>query len=443
MNRQLSVSLLWLASLLVLSSINSRTAASKTDGAQLVFETPGRLVAKGSDPQLGVRASGELFLLSLKDGNIWLQTSGDGGDSFEPGVKVNDVSGVASHSENTPQMIVRTMREFYVLWTADDGGERTALRLSSSVNWGRSFGKSVPVDPAGTASQSFYTLAVGPDGAVYAAWLDGRERGQGRSGSAAVYLAKSTNRGQSFGKSVRVALDVCPCCRPSLAFSDAQTLHLGWRGVRDSDMRDIFVATSTDGGATFGTGTLVAPDNWQLNGCPHSGPSLATLNGRLYVAWRTVTDNRPQLFLASSPDHGAHFSTKVAAAANLVDANHPRLVQIEDKLGLVFQARPVGKAKAQAKQESWNKLDVYFRQLDKTGVLAPAQRISHASGSATYPTLLYERPDHLFIAWTEGTEEGRKIVLSRGRIHHTEPATTAKPGNSKANAVAGKRGSND
>jgi hypothetical protein len=56
-----------------------------------------------------------------------------------------------------------------------------AWRLSSSTDWGKSFGKSVPVDPTGTASQSFYALAVGPDGAVYAAWLDGRERGQGRA----------------------------------------------------------------------------------------------------------------------------------------------------------------------------------------------------------------------------------------------------------------------
>jgi hypothetical protein len=311
-----------------------------------------------------------------------------------------------------------------------------AWRLSSSTDWGKSFGKSVPVDPTGTASQSFYALAVGPDGAVYAAWLDGRERGQGRAGSAALYLAKSTNRGQSFGKSVRVALDVCPCCRPTLALSDAQTVHIGWRGVRDGDMRDIFVATSTDGGATFGAGTLVAPDNWQINGCPHTGPALATLNGQLYVAWRTVSDKRPRLFLATSSDRDAHFLAKVAADANLLDANHPRLVQLEDKLGLVFQARPAatGKAKAQA---AWDKLDVYFRELDQTGALAGRQRIGHAIGSATYPTLLYERPDRLFLAWTEGSAEGRKLVLARGRLND---GPVAKP---KANTVVGKGGKHD
>ena len=263
-------------------------------------------------------------------------------------------------------------------------------------------------------------LAFGPDGALYAAWLDGRDRGQGKSGSASLYIAKSTNRGQSFEKSVRVALNVCPCCRPSLAFTDAKTLHIGWRGVMDGDVRDVFVATSTDGGATFTTGTRVADDNWQLNGCPHTGPTLATMGGRLFVAWRTVTGARARLYLASSNDNGAHFSGQIAADANLLDANHPRLLPLGNSLGLVFQAREA------ATQDEWSKYDIYFRQIDKNGALTPLQHLKHAVGSATYPTLLFERPDHLFIAWTEGSEEGRKVVLARGRLSTPKPFVAAK-----------------
>jgi hypothetical protein len=154
----------------------------------------------------------------------------------------------------------------------------------------------------------------------------------------------------------------------------------------------------------------VAEDNWQINGCPHSGPSLATLGAKLFIAWRTVTGNRSRLHLAWSSDNGAHFSTKVDADTNLADANHPRLARIEDTLGLVFQAREA------SAQSGWGKFDVYFRQIDKNGELSPLQRISHAVGSATYPTLLFERPDHLFVAWTEGTEDGKKVVMARGRL---------------------------
>jgi hypothetical protein len=400
-------------------------AAGREEKRQFAFEPTGRVLVKGSYPQLGVRASGDLFLLRAKDRNLWLQTSSDGGDSFDEGIRVNDGGEVASHAENTPLMVVRSMREFYALWTAEDGNDHTSLRLATSTNWGRSFSKSIPVDPTGAASQSFYTLAVGPDGAVYAAWLDGRDRGQGKSGSSAIYLAKSTNRGQSFEKSVRVALNVCPCCRPSIAFTDAKTMHISWRGVIGDDIRDIFVGTSIDGGATFSTPARVAEDNWQINGCPHSGPSLATMGGKLFVAWRTVAGDRGRVHIASSGDNGAHFSAKVEADGNLLDANHPQLLALESSIGLAFQAREA------SDQNAWGKFDIYFSQIDQDGSLSSPQRLGHAAGSATYPTILFERPDHLFVAWTEGTEDGQKVIMARGRL------TTARPVSSQPISTGG------
>jgi hypothetical protein len=405
--------------IIILVAVLSLSTATGHEGTrQFTFEPTGRVLVKGSYPQLGVRASGDLFLLSLKDRNLWLQTSSDGGDSFDESLRVNDSEGVASHAENTPLMVVRSMREFYALWTAEDGHDHSSLRLATSTNWGRSFGKSIPVDSTGMASQSFYTLAVGPDGAVYAAWLDGRDRGQGKSGSSALYVAKSTNRGQSFEKSVRVALNVCPCCRPSIAFTDAKTMHVGWRGVINDDIRDIFVGASTDGGATFGAPTRVAEDNWRISGCPHSGPSLAAMGGKLFAAWRTVSGDRGRVYVASSGDNGARFSARVEADASLHDANHPQLLALEGSVGLVFQAREA------SDQNGWGKFDVYFRQIDQDGALSPSQRLGHAAGSATYPTLLFERPDHLFVAWTEGTEDGQKVVMARGRLATPRPASS-------------------
>jgi hypothetical protein len=403
--------------IIILITTSSLSTVAGSEGSfQFTFEPTGRVLVKGSYPQLGVRASGDLFLLRVKDRNLWLQTSSDGGDSFDEGLRVNDGAEVASHAENTPLMVVRSMREFYALWTAEDGHDHTSLRLATSTNWGRSFNKSIPVDPTGAASQSFYTLAVGPDGAVYAAWLDGRDRGQGKSGSSALYVAKSTDRGQSFGKSVRVALNVCPCCRPSIAFTDARTMHIGWRGVIDDDIRDIFVSASSDGGATFSTPARVAEDNWRISGCPHSGPSLATMGGKLFAAWRTVTGDRARVYIASSGDNGAHFSAKVEADASLYDANHPQLLALEGSVGLAFQAREP------SDQNGWGKFDIYFRQIDKEGSLTPPQRLGHAAGGATYPTLLFERPDHLFVVWTEGTEDGQKVVMARGRLTAPRPA---------------------
>ena len=151
--------------IILVTTVSLSTATGREGTRQFTFEPAGRVLVKGSYPQLGIRASGDLFLLRLKDRNLWLQTSSDGGDSFDEGIRVNDGGEVASHAENTPLMVVRSMREFYALWTAEDGQGHghghghTSLRLATSTNWGRSFSKSIPVDPSGTASQSFFTLA--------------------------------------------------------------------------------------------------------------------------------------------------------------------------------------------------------------------------------------------------------------------------------------------
>ena len=431
MNKRLATSLLILMFATGPAATRSEvmSAAAKQEFA---FEPQGRVLEKGSDAQLAVRASGELFLMRLRDGDIWVQTSPDGGDSFEGGVRVNDSGSVASHSENTPLMIVRSMHEFYVLWSAEDGSERTSLRMARSMDWGRSFGKSIAVDPTGGASQSFYTMAVAPDGAVYVAWLDGRDRGQGKQGSSGLYIARSTNRGQSFEKSVRVAVNVCPCCRPSIAFADSKTLYIGWRGVFEGEVRDILVGTSTDAGASFAAPIRVSNDNWAINGCPHSGPSLATLGGKLFAAWRTVSGESSHLYIAWS-ENGAHFSPRVEADTNLFDANHPRLISLDGALGLVFQAR-------QRSENGWDKFDVYFRQIDKFAALSPLQRLGHAVGSATYPAPLFERPDHFFVTWTERTDDGAKVVMARGRRVLAKTAGSAAHGIGRKPVASFKKG---
>jgi hypothetical protein len=374
------------------------------------FEPRPRIVADGRDPVVSVRASGAVSLLKVDQGNLWLQTSFDGGDSFEPAVRVNDVAGeVSSHAESSPQMQVRTRSEFYTLWQTRRGdGEGTVLRFARSMNWGESFSKAIDIDP-GSPSQSFFTMNLSPDGTIYAAWLDGRDRGKGRPGTSAVYLARSTNKGQSFEKPVRVALDVCPCCRPSIGFADGGKVYVTWRSVLERNVRDIFLSASADGGVTWGAPVRVAEDNWVLNGCPHSGAALASIGKRLFVAWHAVRDGQAMLSLAYSDDGGQTFSRRIALSEGVLDPNHPFLQRVGDRLGLVFQGRPAGK------QQGWAPVSVYYREVDADARLTPLQSVGRAAASASYPVFAYEEPERLFVAWTEANNGGKAIVMARGR----------------------------
>jgi hypothetical protein len=389
-------------------------AATATD--RVAFEAKPRVVSRGSFPQIAVRSSGALSLLKVEKGDLWFITSNDAGDSFESRVRVNATPGeVVAHGENYPQLIGRSRSELYALWQARRGEEGSVLRFARSANWGESFSKPIDVDgPVASAGQGFYTMQVSPKGVIYVAWLDGRDRGQGRAGTSAVYIARSIDRGATFEKSVRISLDACPCCRPSIAAADENHIYVGWRTVLDGEVRDTAVAASSDGGATWSKSVRVADDGWRITGCPHSGPSLAVLAGRVYVAWHTVRGNRNEVFLAWSDDGGAKFSSALPLAEGLLDANHPVVQAADGALGIALQGRSA------AEEHGWGKVKAYYREF-RDGRLTPLIDVGHAAGSASYPALMYESPDHVFLAWTEADEDGQQIVLARGR-RTTAPA---------------------
>lgn len=384
------------------------SAAPLTDSVR--FEPRPRAVSAGRDPVLHVRASGAVSLLKVDGGNLYLETSNDGGDSFEEHVRVNSTEGeVSSHGESSPRMAIRNRGEFYVLWQArKEGSENSELHLARSTGWGESFSKSITVDPT-SPSQNFFNLALSPQGVVYAAWLDGRDRGKGRPGSSAVYIARSTNKGASFEPAVRVSLDSCPCCRPWISFSGENNVHVGWRRVLDENIRDIYISTSTDGGKSWQAGVRVAEDNWKINGCPHSGPAMATIGNRLFASWATVRDEKAQLYLAWSVDNGKSFTQRIPVAAEVLDPNHPFLLNAGNKVALVFQGRQ------QKQNEGWGPVNAWYREFDAAGTLSPLQRLGNLGASVSYPVLAYEDPGRIFAAWTETVNDKRSVVLMRGR----------------------------
>jgi hypothetical protein len=78
-------------------------------------------------------------------------------------------------------------------------------------------------------------LALGPGGAVYTAWTEYE---------GALWFRRSTDGGESFAQRLRVH-DASPARGPALAVV-GRTLHLAWTDG------DIHLATSTNGGASFG-----------------------------------------------------------------------------------------------------------------------------------------------------------------------------------------------
>lgn len=302
-----------------------------------------------------------------EEAGVWLARSTDGA-TFEAPVRVNDIDGDAAPHEQAPaQVAVAPDGTVYVVWQNNTHvpGRRfpySDLRLARSRDGGRTFEPAMTVnDDAGTpASHTFHDVTVAPNGAVLVSWIDGRARAAaerqlvahdgGAAGSAndavgdggptegahaghgtmhlsrageggaggmdpeamlppqEIRVASSTDGGATFGASRTVALDPCPCCRTSVVVAPNGDLFVAWRAIFDGSIRDIVVARSADGGATFDAPVRVHDDGWRIEGCPHAGPSLAIdADGAVHVAWYTGAEAGSGVYHAVSRDDARTF----------------------------------------------------------------------------------------------------------------------------------------
>jgi hypothetical protein len=291
--------------------------------------------------------------------DVYLASAAPGSEAFSPPVRVNDVPGDAAPHEQAPaQVVVGADDEVYVLWqnnTMIEGRRFPAsdLRLAVSTDGGRTFAPTITVnDDAGgpPSSHTFHSMAVGPDGSLYVAWIDSREqdrlREAGRGGGPddpgqEIRVARSLDGGRSFSGSVTVDRNSCPCCRTALAVGPDGAAYVAWRKLYPGDVRDVVVARAEPGTLDFGGPVRVHGDDWVFPGCPHAGPSIrADTEGRLHVGWYTGKEGRQGLWYTSSADGGRTFSGATPIlTAEFVPPSQVALAPVGDGVALGWEDR--------------------------------------------------------------------------------------------------------
>ena len=301
-----------------------------------------------SSPRLGMSTSGMVYFPVVygKEASLGFFMSHNEGDTFMAQAPVSAPGmHVIAHGEASPALAIAP-EQIYLVWQQEDS-QGTQLLAARSLDWGHSFQKAVTIaDQRRPSYSGFSSVAVAPNGDVYVVWLDGRDPQPSvpgcvsPTGTFSVYLARSTDHGASFGKGIRVALGSCPCCRPNVAFGPKGEIFVAWRKVFPGDVRDIVVATSHDEGASLSEPVRVSIDNWKIPGCPDSGPALGAVGSRLYVAWLSEGENEPGIRLSYSDDGAVSFTKPVIASGNVINPNHPALsVAEEGSVLMAFQGR--------------------------------------------------------------------------------------------------------
>lgn len=249
--------------------------------------------------------------------NIYLAKSHDGGRTFGPNVRVNDVPGtaglfgatVALDRQNLAHVAWFDNRDgdydIYYAGESDQGdGFMPAIRINDDKDnpvETDAFGNGEPAASAGPAFQTLPSLAVDQNGMIYVAWQDYRRN------QADIYFAKSTDGGKTFGANIRVNDDIGRAGQlyPSLAVDPRGTLYLAWHDFRKGN-QDIYFSRSTDGGQSFGRNIRVNDDpgtDGQFN------PSLAVdAEGTVYLAWHDLREGQADIYFSASRDGGTTFS---------------------------------------------------------------------------------------------------------------------------------------
>lgn len=197
---------------------------------------------------------------------------------------------------------------------------------SRSSDGGRSF--ETPHALTGdAASQRFETIAVDPQGRLFAAWIDKRGRDAAKLAQkpyegAALAYAWSDDHGTTFSPASLAHEHTCECCRIGVGMTAKGMPVVLFRSLYPGSVRDHAVLTF-DGRTQPGQPLRVSEDNWQTQACPHHGPSLSVADGRYHVAWFTAATDRKGLYYAQSQDGGRHFTLPMAFGESKQNPTRP------------------------------------------------------------------------------------------------------------------------
>lgn len=396
----------------------SLLAAAIAVGSAAQGAMPSHNAAPGSHcDDAGFACAVEATPAFARDGTLWLAWSSasrvyaarskDQGGSFTNPVEITRGPAKIDHSADArPQIVVdpagRVTVGYQVMTDVQFQGE---ILHAQSADGGRVFSapRQLSANPAG---KRFLSLAPDPGGNIFAAWVDKRDlaaaQAAGRTyAGAAVFGAWSRDGGATFGTPVTIGEHTCECCRVAVDFAGAGRPVVLWRHLFGK-ARDHAVATFSAPDVA-GPARRVSDDDWEIDACPHHGPSLAVAdNGDYHVAWFTASDRRKGLFYARSTDAGASFSAPMPIGASGRQPSRPRLLSHGNELWL-----------------AWREYDgtatevVAMHSVNDGRDWSPPRVVARSASTADHPLLVSDGRT-VFVSWLTRAEGYRLLPLKSG-----------------------------
>ncbi|HEY0171793.1 MAG TPA: sialidase family protein [Pyrinomonadaceae bacterium] len=384
------------------SAAASPTPAAAAAGPALVVrEVESPAGPETREPELSVGAGGRVLM-------SWVEKTG--GRRYALRFASREAAGwsevrTAAEGENWfvnwadfPSVVELSDGSLAAHWLVKSGSGTYAydVNVSRSADGGRTWGASVvPHTDRTQTEHGFVSLLALPGGRLGAVWVDGRatEDVKASHDEEAPLPVSMQLRYAEVGGDGRLSdealLDerICECCQTSAALTSEGPVAV-YRDRSEREVRDTYLVRRPAAG--WSAPRAVGADDWQVNGCPVNGPSVAADGRRVAVAWFTGEGDRPRVNVAFSDDAGATFGEAVRAddgdAVGRVD-----VVLLADGSALVCWMSGASGAGA-----------VKARRVARAGAAGPVAVVAQAdvSRSGGFPRAA-RSGDTVYFAWTQ------------------------------------------
>lgn len=294
--------------------------------APVAIEELASPAAPGSaEPQLATDAAGRAVL-------SWIEPSGDGHalkhSTLDLDARQWDTPRIAAAGDDwyvnpmdLPSVQPITADLWAAHWLVASAASPFAydIAVATSQDGGASFGDPALLNDDGTAAEHGFVTLFPWGGAVGAVWLDGRELAQFHEQEPTapelevqpvgtnLRFARLTADGAVVEQGLIDRL-VCDCCQTDVALTARGPLVV-YRDRTDGEIRDIVIRSH--GGSGWSDPVRLAPDNWQIEGCPVNGPAIAARGATVVIAWFTAAGDQPRVRVVRSTDQGRRFAAPI------------------------------------------------------------------------------------------------------------------------------------
>ena len=332
--------------------------------------------------------------------------------AWEESVVVTERESLLVNVADFPSVVPGPDGALWAHWLErDTDGLGYGIRITHSDDGGATWAEPFTPHEDGTSTEHGFVSAVPTDGGMGFVWLDGRafsvqEGGSSPTMETALYFRTADASGPA-GPETRLDIRVCDCCQTDLSVTSRGPV-LVYRDRSPEEIRDIRVTRYENGSWT--EGRLVHEDGWETGACPINGPAVAARDERVAVVWFTAAGGEQIVNVAFSDDAARSFG-----APTRVDDGNPAgrvdVVLLRDGSALVSWLERTGGEGA----------EVRVRRVGPRGqLLETASPTRPFSERATgFPRLARASDGAIILAWTDGAELRPRVRVTRIEVEES------------------------